>query len=251
MASKPAVLRLVAREYAFEAPERVPAGAVAIRLVNRGTEPHYARLLRLEEGKTAGDYMAARRQGDRAPAWAVPAGGPAPVMPGDSAELTRVLAPGRYVVLCGYPAPDRMQHLDRGMVREVEVVASSAEPAPLPEARLRLTLADSAFRISAPPAAGWQRVLVENPGRAMHQALIVHLPKGVTLEDEERWFAEGFRTPRPGHPSGGVLELRPGERVVIALELRPGRYAILCHAADREGGPHAARPGEQVELVVR
>lgn len=74
----------------------------------------------------------------------------------------------------------------------------------------------------------------------------------MTLEDEQqRWFAEGFRTARPGHPSGGVLELRPGERVVIALELRPGRYAVLCHAADREGGSHAARPGEALEFTGR
>ena len=46
------LVRLVAHDYAFEAPARAAAGMVRIRLVNRGQHWHHALLVRLD-GTTA------------------------------------------------------------------------------------------------------------------------------------------------------------------------------------------------------
>ena len=55
----PTELTIVASEYAFEVPEEIPAGTVSIRLENTGQEPHHAQLVRLNDGVTMDQFMAA------------------------------------------------------------------------------------------------------------------------------------------------------------------------------------------------
>ncbi|MDB4892292.1 MAG: hypothetical protein JWL61_4147, partial [Gemmatimonadetes bacterium] len=45
------VVTVVARDYAFEAPDTVAAGRTEVRLLNRGKEAHHAYLMRLDGGK--------------------------------------------------------------------------------------------------------------------------------------------------------------------------------------------------------
>lgn len=245
----PAVARLVARNYSIQAPRSVAAGLVSVRLVNRGQEPHYARFLKLAPGKTLADFAALRQQGGRGAEWLVPAGGVAPVSPGDSAELALRLAPGHYVVLCGYPGRDGRPHVDHGMMAEIVVDPTSNGDAAMPRHDLELRLGDGAMTWSAPPAAGRHTILVANTGTQTHQALLSRLPDGKTLADEKAWFAD-FRADRPGAPAGGVIELRPGERVWLTVDLPPGRYALLCHVSSPGGGTHFDQD-EAAELIVR
>ena len=70
---------------------------------------------------------------------------------------------------------------------------------------------------------------IENSGSAPEQALIVRLPAGVELTTEQRWFDDGFRSPRPGVPSGGALLVVPGEHYVVTRYFAPGRYAVLSN----------------------
>jgi uncharacterized cupredoxin-like copper-binding protein len=245
---RPPLVRVVARNYAFEAPQRVPGGLVSVRLVNAGQEPHYARLVRLTDGKRLGDFLALRQQRRGAAAWMVPAGGLAPVSPGDSAELTLTLAPGVYVLLCGYPGRDGQPHMDKGMVREIEVGAGPASPPRQPREDVRLRVADGAFAWSEPLTAGRHVIQVENVGSQTHQVLLSRLPAGTTLDAEKQWFSD-FTSERPGHPAGGVIELSRGQRVWLTVDLPPGRYALLCHVSGPDGRNHFDA-GEAVEFTV-
>ena len=225
----PAVARIVAFNYSFELPARVRAGRLTLRLVNAGGEPHYALLYRLADGKSASDFVAWRRDRGPLPAWLATRTGPAPVVRGDSTDLTLTLEAGRYLVICGYPSANQRQHVDMGMLKELEVVGNGergAAPAPTH----RLTLTDSTFRLDPPVRAGRATIAIGNTGSAVKQALIVRLPDGVSLADERRWFDEQFRAARPGVPSGGALRLAPGEQLEVTRDFVPGRYAILSHA---------------------
>src|SRR5690348_15122553 len=79
-------VRLVATDYAFQAPASARPGTRTVRLVNHGREPHYALLFRLGEGRTLRDVVRWRSEHGVAPSWLTMLTGPAPVSPGDSAE---------------------------------------------------------------------------------------------------------------------------------------------------------------------
>lgn len=223
------VVRIVASEYAFSTARRVRPGTVSLRLVNRGREPHYALLFRLREGKTLRDFHAWRQQRTAPPAWLTTLTGPAPVSAGDSTEVQLTLEPGRYVVMCGYPAPDRTQHVDRGMFSQLDVSGDAARRTPVALVARTLTLSDTAFTWDGPLSPGRWRIAVRNVGTSVKQALIVRLPEGVTIGDEQEWFDGQFRGERPGRPSGGLLRLAPGDHYVMTQHFSAGRYVVLSH----------------------
>ena len=231
------VVRLVTREYGFDVPARMTAGLVRLRVVNRGTVPHYARIVRLDSAKTLADFNAWRRAGGRPPAWFVPAGGPAPIAPGDSADAAVVLRPGRHIVFCTYPLKGgESVHLDSGMVREVMVTGTPTAPnASISSltSDATIVLGDFAFDGASEFRAGVNRVRVVNAGRLAHQALLIRLPDGVPEGNEMAWFRRSYVDTRPGRPSGGLLELRAGESGWFSVSLRPGRYLLLCNFTDR------------------
>ena len=228
----PPIIRLVARDYSFETPVRLIFGVVRLRLVNRGSEPHYAAFYRLAAGKTASDFFAWRASRRPAPNWLTLSSGPGPVMPGDSTDLTLQLPPGHYLVICGYPGRDGVQHIDKGMFRVLDTQPPPRGRAPsaiFPDVARKIRLSDSGFTLEQPVSPGWRELGIENRGSTAEQALIVRLPAGVEIADEQRWFDEEFRRARPGLPWGGALLVSPGERYVVTRNFLPGRYAILSH----------------------
>ena len=232
-AQQAAVARFVTREYAFTTPATLSAGLVRVRVINRGTLPHYARIVRLDSAKTLADFNVWRKSGTRAPAWFVPVGGPAPIAPGDSAEAAVVLAPGRHLVFCTYPMPGGTSvHADSGMVREITVKPAGSAVSPNAsveslDSDATLIIGDYVFSpITLHP--GLQRVRVTNAGNVSHQALFVGLPDGVKEGDELAWFRANYRTQRPGRPTGGLLEVKPKETSWFSVWLKPGRYMLLC-----------------------
>ncbi|HEX2077651.1 MAG TPA: cupredoxin domain-containing protein [Longimicrobium sp.] len=236
--ASPRVIRVVSRNYSFAAPAQAEGGRVTVRLVNEGTEPHYLRLMRLAPGKTLADFVAWRGSGTPAPEWMSGAGGPAPVMPGDSTEQTTVLQAGTYVILCSYPTEQGVPHVQMGMFGSMQVTASGEADAALPAADGRLTLADYAYGLEDGLRAGTRTIEVENRGREPHQVLLIRLPPGVAPEAEVAWFRGGSRGPRPGHPHGGILEVLPGETTRFTTTLEPGEYMLLCGIRAPDGRRH-------------
>jgi hypothetical protein len=238
-AAAPNVVTITATDFAFEAPDTVPAGITTIRLVNRGPALHHAQLMRFDEGKTLADFMNALKAGGPLPAWAVELGGPNPPAPGEETNATQNLEPGSYAVVCFVDIPDRVPHFVKGMVHAFTVVPSSSTAAePTPD--VTMELADFTFTLSAPLRAGTQTIRVENKGPQAHEVALVQLDSGKTVDDLMKW-AQTFEGPPPGKPMGGVAGVGAGRHAFFAVDLVPADYVMLCFVPDaKDGKAHVA-----------
>ena len=121
------VIEWEAGDYSFTGPETVPAGVVNIRLSNLGMEPHHAQLLRLRDGVSFDDLMAALpEEGDAALRLVTLEGGAGAIDPHRNSEVTLNLKAGNYVLVCFIPSPDGLPHLAKGMLKPLQVVYAGA-----------------------------------------------------------------------------------------------------------------------------
>ena len=96
--TEPALVRVVAHDFAFDSAHSVPAGLVAIRFVNSGRAIHMLGIARLDSGKTVPDvYQALVKNGSLD--WFNEVGGPGAVSPGDSVTQYAVREPGSYSMI--------------------------------------------------------------------------------------------------------------------------------------------------------
>lgn len=241
------VLTITARDFAFEAPDSVAAGLTTVRLVNRGPELHHVQLMRLDEGKSMQDFFAALKAGGPPPRWAHDVGGPNTPVPGGESAATLDLAPGRYVVTCFIPSPDKVPHVAKGMARELVVTgprrasaAAATAPAAAGTPTTTLTLDDYSFTFSRPLRAGRQTVRVRNRAAQSHEVLFVQLAPGKTAADLVAWV-DDQQGPPPAKPVGGTTGIESRGWNDVPLDLVPGEYALLCFIPDaKDGKPHIA-----------
>ena len=232
--TSPTEIVVTATDFSFDVPERVEAGLVTIRLVNRGETMHHAQLLRLDDGHTVADLRAALAAGDD-PAWAKPMGGPNVILPGMEARASVVLRAGGYAWVCWLGAGES-SHVAQGMVHGMTVEGAGGGELPRPTALVRLS--DYDFAIDPPLSAGNHVIRVRNTASQPHELVLVRLQPGRTAEDLLAWL-ETEEGPPPGMPIGGVVGLAQGEANNIEVTLEPGAYALLCFVPDRtDGRPH-------------
>ena len=232
-------ITVTASDYAFAAPDSVPAGLTEIRLENRGAEMHHAFLIRLDGGKTMGDLFASMRGDGPLPSWAREVGGPNTPGPGGESTAMLRLAAGRYAMICVIPSPDGKPHVMKGMAKEIVVTPATSNTA---NANVRvsstMTLLDYAFQVSQPLAAGRQTIRVKNDAAQPHEVLVVRLQPGKKPADVLAWM-EKMEGPPPGAPIGGTTPLARGEENLITMDLTPGEYGLICFAPDaKDGKPH-------------
>lgn len=240
----PAVVTLTATDYAFEAPDTIPAGWTTFRLMNHGATLHMAQLVKLEEGRTLEEfreaYFEAWRTVGLRPAWGVRSGGPGAAEPDESSNATMYLEPGSYGWYCPMNVEDGVPHVfGKGMARPFVVTASGGETSrqAAPEPTVTITLVDYAFRMGAPLTAGRHLIRVENLGREPHEAGLVKLAPGKTLDDLQAWL-RGFEGPPPVSILGGVSALAANHEAYFEAELTPGDYVLLCFVTAPDGRPH-------------
>ena len=239
MTTAPQEVAITATDFAYQLPATpVHAGLTTFTLVNQGTEVHHATLVRLEDGKTVGDYMTALQSAGPPPAWGVPVGGPNAAPPGGEANTTLVLEPGSYAVVCFIPSPDGVPHMAKGMVLGLEVQPATGPVAALPAGDIQLTLLDYSFAFSQPPTAGTHTFTVTNQGKEVHEVVLVKLAPGMTAEQVGAWYMGGEKGPPPGMPVGGVAGMVPGQVENFSANLEPGTYGMLCFAPAPDGAPH-------------
>ena len=226
LAAQDPVTTIVARDFTLEAPERIPGPLVRLRFENAGREPHYVRFLRLRGDHTLDDFARWRKTRTPLPDWLSGVGGPGTIGPGESIEFTAELPLGTYIIMCGHPSPDGVQHVDQGMYRMVTVTYEGRVISR--QANTTLVLRDHAIDVFGELRPGERQYLIVNQGATTHQALVVLLPDGVSVEQELDWFRSRSKGVRPGQPVGGAIEVLPGQEARVVLNLRPGRYVLFC-----------------------
>ncbi len=234
----PPVVTVTSSDFAFDSPAEVPAGLVTFQLVNRGPSPHHIQLVKLEEGKTADDFLAALKAGGPPPRWATMAGGPNPPEVGDTTSTTVALERGSYALLCFIPSPDGVPHMMKGMVRPLTATAGAGPAAAEPAAPIVMKLVDYGFELSEPLTAGRRTIRIENAGVQPHEVAFVRLHPGKEPMEFAEW-GERQVGPAPAALSGGVSAIMPGAHAFVDLDLEPGEYGLICFLPDmKDGKPH-------------
>lgn len=244
----PSTVTITTTDYSFDAPAELPAGLTTFRLVNRGPSLHHVQLVKLGEGKTLDDFMAALKAGGPPPAWASMEGGPNPSELGDTSSTTVTLEQGNYAMLCFIPGPDGIPHVAKGMVRPLTVTSGGAAGAE-PEADVVMKLVDYDFELSKPLPAGRYTIRIENAGPQEHEVAIVRLDSGKEPMDFAAW-GEKQVGKAPGTLHGGVSGIMPGGEAFVEVDLAPGEYGLICFVPDSKDGKGHYRHGMAKKVTV-
>jgi len=240
-----ATLAVTGKDFAFDLPASVPAGVTAITLTNAGQEGHQAQLVKINTGKTMPDLLAALQNPDPTAAMGLItlAGGPNAVAPGASGTSTVALEPGAYAFLCFITSPDGVPHIAKGMVAPLEVTGT-ATTTELPAGDASLTLKDFSFDLDS-LTAGKHTVSVKNDGPQPHEAVIVKLNEGVTIDTLKTMLTaspapSGSSAAPSGPPPwtevGGLTGIASGTTANMDVDLPAGNYAFLCFIPDPATG---------------
>jgi hypothetical protein len=247
----PNVVTIVATDFAFAAPDTIPAGLTTLKLQNQGKEPHQAVLLGAA-GKTWDEVRTALTTPGPIPPWVTFPPGAGVVTGGDSSNATSRLEPGIYYLVCFIPSADGTPHVVKGMVRRLVVTApaTAATPAPDPQADVVVTLADYGFSWSKPLTAGTHTIRVENAGPQMHEIGIEQLAPGKTIADYQQWVAKGMQGMGPAKPLGGVTGPGVGKVGWFTITVPPGKYILACYVPDNKDGKAHVAHGMVQEITV-
>ena len=244
------LLRVVASDYAYQAPATFPAGEVRVRLINVGQHPHHLVLSRMDDTLSLAqffrDVLSPKPLGGYHDV-----GGPNMVSPRDSAEVWMTLVPGHYALSCWVFSRSGQPHIAKGMFGELRL-----RPGPTSRGKIPLgawQIAASEYRLDAPDTVDAGPVLVTfvNTGRQEHDVQLIRLAPDNSVTAVTQWADAGMEGPVPGTLSGGASGIESGMRMSVSLQLRPGRYALFCFVPDEgDGKPHYAHGMVRV-LVVR
>ena len=241
----------VAEDYGFSGPDRLPSGAVTIRVLNRGKELHHLQFVKLTHGRSPTDFNALlKKRGATIPPWALFSGGPNAPVPGGEAAATVNLTPGNYLLLCLIPDKTGTPHVALGMQKLVRVDGPENAKRNGEEHDLFIDQVDFDFGFFGPIKAGPHTFHVRNHGTQPHEVLVVQLATGASVKDFVAYRPESMG-PSPGVPVGGITGIGKGGEAFFSVNLSPGRYGLVCFFPDPVTGvPHFSR-GMMSEFMVR
>ncbi len=220
----------IAKDYSYTGPDTLAAGWQKITLVNQGSELHEAQFIRLEDGKTVNDLVKAIEGGQDLPTWAKFYGGPNAPLPGQSSTAITYLDPGNYAIICEVPDDaDGKPHALHGMVKAIKVVKGDSERQP--HSSFSINAVDFKYTFKGQVKAGQQMIRFNNYGTERHQAFLIKLAPGTTVQDWLAAFAN-HSDKLPGMPYGGSTGIEPGMSSYIVTDLQPGTYGVVCFFDD-------------------
>lgn len=226
---EPRLLRLVAHEFQFGLPSRVPAGLTRVRLVNDGGYWHHAELARFDSTMTSEKYLEDFRKGVAFPEGATDMGGPPLVAPTDSVDVVMDLTPGRWAAIC-FTSAGGISHVKMGMITPFEVIpVDDDSPAREPSNDTVLGLREHTFDFPDTVPIGRRWVRIENRGAEFHEVDIVRLRPGSSAADYRRWKdVDHQMTEPPGVPVGGTSDFGPGGHLWSLVTFTPGQHLLIC-----------------------
>ena len=218
-----APFKIVATDAGFEAPDLIPAGLRHIVFENRGSEIHEAMLVKLPDGMTPTDYVAAVKAGSLFPKGAQDYSGPGLTSPGETVEVWVKVDPGNYLIICWNNG-----HAKSTPVHPFTVQYAISEDEP-PKEDVVLKLVDYRFELEGNLRKGRQVIRVETPGPSMHEVDFFRLRDGKSVADVNRWRKANGRGEPPVDALGGVLDSHDIKRVMwLRRDFTPGRYVLHC-----------------------
>ena len=238
-ASAPEPVEVQGADYAFVMPDEIEGGVVSMRFRNTGKEPHEFAFVRIGDGHTVDDVLAATEEsGDDLP-WLTDMAGPPALTPGAEITITRKLEPGTYAFLCFWPNTKGIPHVQLGMKRRFTVSGDSSAELPKPDA---VITAEKGRFVVPRLKAGSQTIELRNASGAGRGFELSTLNDGKTEADADRWFAKIEssgrlpRTPSPVTFLGAMQTIPSGTSVYLTVDLEAGR---TYHLADDESGIEA------------
>ncbi|PYI62194.1 MAG: hypothetical protein DMC60_03115 [Verrucomicrobia bacterium] len=218
-----APFKIVATDAGFEAPDLIPAGLRHIVFENRGSEIHEAMLVKLPDGMTPTDYVAAVKAGSLFPKGAQDYSGPGLTSPGETVEVWVKVDPGNYLIICWNNG-----HAKSTPVHPFTVQYATSEDEP-PKEDVVLKLVDYRFELEGNLRKGRQVIRVETPGPSMHEVDFFRLRDGKSVADVNRWRKANGRGEPPVDALGGALDSHDIKRVMwLRRDFTPGRYVLHC-----------------------
>jgi hypothetical protein len=242
---------ITAKEYAFEVPESIGGGVVAVKLSNTGKEPHMAQLIRLNDGVTFDQLQAALQAGDPGAALSLVSVAAViyttPAAAAQAATLHRKT--GDYAVMDFGAGEDQVPYMVKGMLQPFKVTAgsSSAEPA----SDVAVTLKEYTFEVPTELKAGTHTFKVSNQGAQSHEMILFKLAEGKTLADMQAFLSNPESGgPPPGEQAGGALPMAAGMRAWTTIDLKAGSYVAVCFVPDSGDGKSHLEHGMLMPLTV-
>ena len=250
-----ATLDVTATDFAFDLPDSIQAGPTALTLRNEGAEEHQAQIARLNADVTLEQLTTELQNPDPSGALGLVTlvGGPTGVLPGEEATTGLDLEAGTHVFLCFVGGEDGVPHIAKGMIAPLEVTEPAAD-GDLPAGDAQLTLQDFAFVGLDTLAAGPHTISVTNAGPQPHEATIVKLADGVTVDMLRGMFSSTEEPPSGPPPfisAGGIAGFAPGTTATVDVDLEPGDYAWVCFIPDPATGKAHAELGMIGALTVQ
>jgi hypothetical protein len=238
---------------ALEGPEELVAGYWTITFQNDGDVVADVDVLRLHDGVTAEDALAAFREADVV---GMETGDYAAVVeaflsvaelwggrvaePGGRDAVGIDLEPGRYAVISRYHHyPEALETGFGYLVLPLEVT-SAPDRQPPPDVDVVVTLVDFAFAMPAEIPAGPQRWQVVNRGEQVHHIALMKLLPGMSVDDVMT-FLETEEGEPPVEFLASTNILSAGVANYLTLDLEPGDYFAACFLPDHDNGtgePH-------------
>lgn len=224
-----ATLRIVARDFAFEAPDTLPAGPARLTFINEGREYHHAQLVRVAADIPFAAIPDSLPASGALPSWLIPVGG---AEGADSlarpVTVLLSLSPGRYFLICRITNAFGVEHYALGMHRPLVVVDGDARDV-RSAADTAVAASDYAFAAPDKLVEGTWRFRIRNEGPQEHHAAIARLAEGRGLNDVVNAPA-GIST--VFEVLGGTAGLAVGEENVLELALSAGQYVYMCFVMD-------------------
>jgi plastocyanin len=120
-------------------------------------------------------------------------------------------------------------------------VGSAEGTAAAHPATITVTASDFAYAAPDTVAAGATTIRLVNTGKELHQAQLIKLEEGKTLEDVARAMKSGGPIPSWIKFVGGPNAVAPGQEGQASSMLAPGQYAYICFIPSPDGVMHAAK----------
>jgi len=244
---------VTAADFAFQAPDSIPAGLAMFHLVNKGPSIHHLQLVQMDSGKTLADLMTALKNPGPPPAWLHFIGGPNAVAPTgvDTAVAYATLAAGNYALLCFVPDTLGRPHFMLGMARALTVTAANVTPMMEPHPDVVIHMKDYDYTIMGKLTAGTHTIRVVNDGPQMHELVLAALaPRKKAMDLVNFVVTAHMKGMPPAKPIGGVATLDPRGQATITVTLAKGNYALVCFLPDAKDGKEHALHGMVKDITV-